>query len=250
MTAAVDSIRPDCVPTSKKSVAVVTGASSGIGMAVANTLGSRGFAVMAHGRRDERLRTLAENIDDFGWIAGDLIEKGACERLIAEAVQRFGHIDCVINCAGQNQTGLVDEIDIDATCEMVRINVECAYRLSYLALKYFKQRGIGDLIHISSVMGYKVRESGGAYAGTKHALEALCEALRMEFARTSIRISCVAPGLCRTELHRDQATHPSITRNIDPLLPMDVANVVLWLIDMPKKINVPQLVMLPQGHVI
>lgn len=246
----IGAVRPDCATANTKSVAVVTGASSGIGMAVAKALGQRDFAVMAHGRRDARLSALAEDMGDFGWIAGDLVEKGACEGLIAAAIQRFGHIDYVINCAGQNQTGLVDEIDVDAACEMVRINVECAYRLSYLALRYFKLRGAGDLIHISSVMGYKVRESGGAYSGTKHALEALCEALRMEFARTSIRISCVAPGLCRTELHRDQAIHPSITRNIDPLSPTDVANVVLWLIDMPKKISVPQLVMLPQGHVI
>jgi NADP-dependent 3-hydroxy acid dehydrogenase YdfG len=72
----------------------------------------------------------------------------------------------------------------------------------------------------------------------------------MELARTNIRISCIAPGLVRTELHRDEPVHPSVTRKIDPLCPSDVAEMVIWLLDMPRKINVPQVVMLPKGHVI
>ncbi|RYF31277.1 MAG: SDR family oxidoreductase [Comamonadaceae bacterium] len=233
-----------------KRVAVVTGASSGIGLAVAHALGEAGYVVMAHGRREERLRDLAAKVEGCAWVAGDLTDEGACEALLWAALERFGRVDCVVNCAGKNHVGSIDEVNVDALCEMVRINTEAAFRLTYLALKYFKEQGSGDLIHITSIMGYKVRETGGGYSGTKHAVEALCEALRMELARTDIRVSCVAPGLVRTELHRDLPIHPSITRNIDPLSPCDIAKAVLWLLQMPRQINIPQLVMLPKGHVI
>jgi NADP-dependent 3-hydroxy acid dehydrogenase YdfG len=234
----------------ERKVALVTGASSGIGMSVASALGHAGYLVMAHGRRAERLQELAAAIDGCAWIAGDLVQDGACEALFETALKQFGLVDCVVNCAGKNHVGTIGEVDVDALCEMVRINTEAAFRLTYLALKYFKQRETGDLIHITSVMGYKVRETGGGYSGTKHAVEALCEALRMELARTDIRVSCVAPGLVRTELHRDLAVHPSITRNVDPLSPCDVADAVLWLLQTPRQIHIPQLVMLPKGHVI
>jgi NADP-dependent 3-hydroxy acid dehydrogenase YdfG len=233
-----------------RKTAVVTGASSGIGMATARLLGENGYAVAAHGRRADRLAELEESIADLLWIAGDLNAQGSCESLIEASQKRFGAIDCVVNCAGKNHAGSIDEADVDALCEMVKINVESAFRLTYLALKHFRQCGSGHLIHITSVMGYKVRETGGAYAGTKHAVEALCEALRLELARSDIRVSCIAPGLVQTELHRDLAIHPSITRAVKPLAPIDVANVVLWILDLPSHMNVPQMVLLPKDHAI
>lgn len=233
-----------------RKVAVVTGASSGIGMSVARAMGRAGYLVMAHGRRPERLQEVASTLEGCAWVAGDLVEAGACEALFEVALREFGRIDCVVNCAGRNHVGTVAEVDLDHLCDMVRINTEAAFRLTYLALKHFERQRTGDLIHITSVMGYKVRETGGGYAGTKHAVEALCEALRMELARTDIRVSCVAPGLVQTELHRDLPVHPSITRNVEPLSPGDVADAVLWLLRTPRQINIPQLVMLPKGHVI
>ena len=100
-------------------------------------------------------------------------------------------------------------------------------------------------------MGHKVRETAGGYAGTKHAIEALCEALRVELARSRIKVSCVAPGLVDSELHRHASVSPSIARNIArPLLPDDVAEAIIWIMLQPPHINVPQLVVLPQDHPI
>lgn len=231
-------------------VAIVTGASSGIGMATAKLLSENGYSIVAHGRRQDRLAALESSIPRCVSVAGDLNGNGECEALLATALQRFGAIDCVINCAGKNHTGTIDEVDIGALCEMVKVNVESAFRLSYLVLKHFRKQGTGHLVHVTSVMGYKVRETGGSYAGTKHAVEALCEALRLELARSDIRVSCIAPGLVQTELHRDQAIHPSITRDIKPLAPEDVADAILWMLQVPAHMNVPQMVLLPKDHAI
>jgi NADP-dependent 3-hydroxy acid dehydrogenase YdfG len=232
-------------------VAVVTGASSGIGMALAQLLARSGVNLVLHGRRAERLAALAEEFPGIRWLAGDLCDPDSCERLLSTAVEHFGHVDYAINNAGVNHTSLIETVDIERLCQMVRINVEAAYRFTYTFLKHFRRHGAGHLIHTTSVMGHKVRETAGGYAGTKHAIEALCEALRLELARSAIRVSCVAPGLVDTELHRDLDVHPSISRNISrPLEPADVANAIFWVMSQPPHVNVPQLIVLPQDHAI
>ncbi len=88
--------------------------------------------------------------------------------------------------------GPIESIDIERVCAMVRVNVEAAFRVAYTFLRHFRQQGSGHLINISSVMGTKVRPTAGAYAGTKHAIEALSEALRMEVAGSGVLM--VLPG--------------------------------------------------------
>lgn len=232
-------------------VAIVTGASSGIGMALARKLAQLGVRLVLHGRRESRLKSLASEYAGIEWIAGDLTDYDATSRLLARALSCFGRVDFAVNNAGVNHTGTIEQIDIDQVCAMSRINVEAAYRFTYTLLKHFRIQGHGHLIHTTSIMGHKVRETAGAYAGTKHAIEALCESLRIELARTRIKVSCVAPGLVETELHRDAAVRPAVARNIArPLQPDDVSEMILWLMLQPAHINVPQLVVLPQDHPI
>ena len=230
--------------------AVITGGSSGIGMALAERLSVMGMRLVVHGRRKDRLASLSDGSRVI-CMAGDLTAKGAVQELKAAALSAFGRVDYAINNAGINHTGTIEQIDEDRLCDMVRINVEAAYRFSYTFLKCFQSQNAGHLIHTTSVMGYKVRETAGGYAGTKHAVEALCEALRLELARTAVKVSCVAPGLVDTELHRDSPVKPAIARNIArPLSPSDVADAIVWVMLQPAHINVPQLVLLPQDHQI
>lgn len=232
-------------------VAVVTGASSGIGMALAKQLANEGVKLVLHGRREDRLRALEVELPSVHWISGDITESDSANALLNCALNRYGHVDFAINNAGINHTGSIDAVDIDKLCQMVRVNVEAAYRFTYTFLKYFCAQERGHLVHTTSVMGYKVRESAGGYAGTKHAVEALCEALRLELARSPVKISCVAPGLVQTELHRDIAVHPSVSRNIArPLTADDVAQAIVWVLSQPEHVNIPQLVVLPQDHPI
>ena len=121
----------------------------------------------------------------------------------------------------------------------------------HLAVKHFRSRGKGHLVNTGSVLGTKVRAQIGAYAGTKHAVEALSEALRLELAGTGIRITTVEPGLVRTELHRDIPKKAGVLPDVaEPLTPADVARCVMFALDQPPHVNLPRIMLLPRDQVI
>jgi NADP-dependent 3-hydroxy acid dehydrogenase YdfG len=232
-------------------VAIITGASSGIGVAVAKNLNEADMKLVVTARREERLRRLSESLQECVVIPGDITDPDLSERLLEAAKASFGACDVVVNNAGFIQVAAIEDIDIDRICNMVRVNVEAAYRMAYVALKHFKKVGCGHLINTSSVLGTKVRPTAGAYAGTKFAIEALSEALRMELAGTDIAVSCVEPGLVLTELHKDWAIHPTEMFGIsDPLLPEDIARGVRFILEQPKHVRIPKMLMLPGQHSI
>jgi NADP-dependent 3-hydroxy acid dehydrogenase YdfG len=132
---------------------------------------------------------------------------------------------------------------------MVRVNVESAFRMAYVAMTHFKKAGRGHLINTSSILGTKVRPTAGAYAGTKYAIEALTEALRMEFAGTGVKVSCIEPGLVLTELHDHWKVHPRESMNIkNPLRPEDVARAIRFLLEQPAHVRIPRLMIMPGEH--
>ncbi len=227
-------------------VMVITGASSGIGAATAELLREAGMRLVINGRRAQPLEELAERLGETVAIAGDVTDPALPQRLIDAAVERFGRCDAVFNNAGVLHVEPFDDVDIEKVCRMVRINVEAAFRMVYVALKHFKAQGYGELINTSSILGTKVRATAGWYGGTKWALEGLCEALRMEFAGTDIRISAIEPGLVVTGLHRDWGEPAAQRLNIkDPLTPRDIAGMVRYLLEQPKHVRIPRLMVLP-----
>ena len=129
---------------------------------------------------------------------------------------------------------------------MVRVNVEAAYRMAYVALKHFKTKGCGFLLNTSSIVGTKVRPTGGAYAGTKYAIEALTEGIRMELAKTNISVACIEPGLVQTEIFRDWDESPSVKFDIpNPLQPEDIARVVRFVLEQPEHVRIPRIMTIP-----
>ncbi|MCZ6472591.1 MAG: SDR family oxidoreductase [SAR324 cluster bacterium] len=229
----------------KDKVAVITGATSGIGAAVARNLGEVGTKFVLSGRREALLRNVAGELAHAEVLAGEITDPALPERLIARALEIYGRCDIVINNAGMVAAGDIASIDVDRVCEMVRVNVEGAYRMVYVALKHFQAAGGGHLINTSSVLGGKVRENVGAYCGTKHALEALTESLRMELAGTNIRVGCVAPGLVVTDLHRHLPVHPAEQQGFKtPLQPEDVARSVRFMLEQPDHVNIPRVLLL------
>jgi NADP-dependent 3-hydroxy acid dehydrogenase YdfG len=232
-------------------VALVTGATSGIGKATAEALAGAGARLVVTGRREDALKSLAEGLPGCAVLAGDMTDPALPRAAVERALAAHGRLDLCVNNAGSIALGSIEEIDIEAVCRMVRINVEAAYRVAYTALRHFRGAGAGHLINISSVLGTKIRPTAGAYAGTKYAIEALSEALRMEVAGSAVKVSCIQPGLVMTELHRDIPVHPRETLGVErPLVPADIARMVLFLAELPDHVAVPRLMILPQDQAI
>jgi NADP-dependent 3-hydroxy acid dehydrogenase YdfG len=231
-------------------VAVITGATSGIGLAVATELRSLGMRLVVNGRSEQRLQELQSNLDAIG-LADDVTGADLPARLLDLALTAFGRCDVVLNNAGVIEVGPIASIRIDKVCEMVRVNVEAAFRVAYTFMKHFVSVGQGHLVNTSSVLGTKVRATAGAYAGTKFAIEALSEALRLEVAGTGIGVTCIEPGLVLTGLHRDWPVHPSETMQIrHPLSPEDIARSVVFVLTQPAHVRIPRLMVLPSENQI
>lgn len=233
-------------------VAVVTGATGGIGAAVAASLHAAGYSLVLSGRSAARLDALAASLGPRTLsIAADLREPTLPAALLSAALQRFGHCDICLNNGGLLETGPIETIDIDRVCEMVRVNVEAAFRVAYVFVRHFAQQNSGHLINTSSVLGVKTRPTAGAYAGTKHAIEALSESLRIELSKTSVQVTCIQPGLVRTGLHDRWPVPPSELMGIpEPLTPADIARMVLFVLEQPPHVRIPRLMILPRGHEI
>ena len=233
----------------KDKVAIITGASSGIGRAVARNLNEAGVKFILTGRREDHLAELKGELEHAAVLTGDISQVGMPQNLLKNALAVFGRCDIVFNNAGIIKAGSIDEINIEDVCYMVRVNVEAAFRMAYVAVKHFKSTGSGYLINTSSVLGTKVRPTAGAYAGTKFAIEALTEALRLELAKTNIGVSCVEPGLVQTDLHREWPVPPAQSLNIPrPLQPEDIARVVRFILEQPDHVRLPRILAVPSDQ--
>jgi NADP-dependent 3-hydroxy acid dehydrogenase YdfG len=232
-------------------VAIVTGASSGIGKAVARDLAKLSVKLVLVARRKNALEELQHEIKDSVIIQGDITDTDMPDRLLCAALDNFGRCDIVIHAAGVLYSGSIDEVDIDDMCRMSRINFEASVRITYRIMKYFKKTGSGHFVHLSSILGTKVRAGNGVYAGTKYAIEALVEALRMELAGTQIKVSAVEPGVTITELHNNIPVHPTQALGIStPLQPEDVASCIRFILDQPDHVRIPVLMILPGEQAI
>lgn len=229
-------------------VAIVTGATSGIGDAIARALDARGVRLVLTGRRADRLDALAAELAAARTVAGDITDPALPGRLVEAALETHGRLDIACNNAGLLAFGTIEEIDLERMATMVRVNVEAAYRFAYTVLRHFKAQNRGHLVNTSSVAGTKVRPTIGAYAGTKHAIEALAHGLRIELAETDVRISNVQPGLVATDIfaHMPADEHPGRQQGIDqPLQPEDVARAVVFMLEQPAHVSIPALMLKP-----
>lgn len=184
-------------------VVVITGASAGIGAALAERLAARGHALVLVARREALLREVAERCGENAHVlVGDVGERDVSRRAVAEALDRFGRIDVWVNNVGQGITRNPTELTDDDIDRMMRVNVKSALYGIQEVLPHFRERGDGHIINVSSMLGrvpWAVFRS--AYIGAKHFLNALTATVRAEVQAThpGIQVSLVSPGVVRTE---------------------------------------------------
>lgn len=184
-------------------VIIVTGASAGIGEAAAREIARQGARVVVMARRRDRLDALAKEITATGGeavaITGDITVAADRERVVAEAIERWGRIDALVNNAGYGQIGPVELIPLEAIRQNFETNLFSLIALTQQVIPVMRRQRRGRIINISSVAGRIARPFSSVYDATKHALEAISDGLRGELAPFGIHVVVIEPGYIQTE---------------------------------------------------
>jgi NADP-dependent 3-hydroxy acid dehydrogenase YdfG len=230
-------------------VALITGASSGIGKAIARDLDAAGMKLVLTARSQDKLEQLASTLNQAEIFAGEITAPEIPQQLVDFALDKFGQLDVLLNNAGVMTVGAIEDVDIEAICQMVRLNVESVYRMAYTVLRHFKKVGSGFLINTSSIAGLKTAPQYGAYNGTKFAVEAFTDALRVELAGTGIKVAAIAPGTVDTGLYDSWSKDDKdyITSG-GALQPEDIARCVRFILEQPEHILIPRLLAVPTNQ--
>ncbi|MAS93874.1 MAG: short-chain dehydrogenase [Verrucomicrobiales bacterium] len=238
--------------------AIITGASSGIGRAIAEQLAAQGASVALLARREERLRETAEKIEGNGGTAAvfpiDLRDFSTIPNCISKASDKLDGLDILINAAGvARQASLVDG-DFDDWQTMMDVNVLALTAVTKEALRYFPSEG-GHIVNISSMSGHRVPGKGGFYAPSKFAVRAITEGLRQELRQADnlTRVSSISPGFVDTELLDEYFATGAGGSKYDkigyPILqPQEIADLVLHQLTMPKTAEVTDILVRPTGQ--
>lgn len=235
---------------------VITGASSGIGQAVAVRLAASGAAVVLGARRRDRLDQLVAEIEAQGGTASamvaDVTRREDMAALVAHAVDRFGKIDVLINNAGVMPISRLDVLDIDGWDRTIDTNIKGVLYAIAAALPLMKAQRSGHIISLSSVAGHRVNAGAAVYAATKHAVRVISESLRQEVTRDGIRVTIISPGATETELFdkiTDPATQERLAGAAAMALPADtVARALAYAIGEPADVDINEILIRPQAQ--
>jgi meso-butanediol dehydrogenase/(S,S)-butanediol dehydrogenase/diacetyl reductase len=223
--------------SSPKPVVLITGASAGIGEAVARRLAAGGFRIVAVARRAERLAQLASELaatTEVVTLAADVTAADTPQRAVDLAMKTFGRLDCLVNNAGSGRWAPVHETDDGMLNEVIDISLKAPFRFARTALGVMKPGA--SIINVGSVFGLVGGLSGGIYCAVKAALGGLTQTLAAEYGASGIRSNLVAPGVIKTDMTRDFWDAPAFQRINQEMTPfnrdgtvLDVANAIFFL---------------------
>ncbi|MGO4593804.1 SDR family NAD(P)-dependent oxidoreductase [Leifsonia sp. 2TAF2] len=237
-------------------VALVTGASSGIGAETARRLAREGAAVALVARRRERLDAVAAEIVEAGGravvVEGDVSERSSAEAAVKQAVESLGRLDILVNNAGVMLLGPAQQASLDDWERMLSINVNGVLAVTHAALPHLVRaaedsaRGVADVVTISSTAGRVARPGSSVYNLTKFGVNAFSEALRQELVPQRVRVGVIEPGTVDTELvtHNSAAVREATERQlatIEALQPSDIADAVAYMVTRPRRVAVNEL---------
>lgn len=239
----------------KDKVALITGASSGIGYATALALSRSGAKVAAGARRMDRLEALKNEITKNG---GDVLiqeldvtKKASCDSFVEAAVKKWGTVDILVNNAGLMPLSFFKNLKIEEWDRMIDVNIRGVLYCTAAVIPHMLSKKSGHIVNMSSIAGRVVFPAGSVYCATKHAVTAFSEGLRQEFSqRSNIRVTCIEPGVVDTELNNsitDKSLEKFVqaTKQMEALKAEDIANAILFAVDSPSHMNVNEIMIRP-----
>ncbi|OYR47816.1 oxidoreductase [Halorubrum sp. Hd13] len=243
MAALTDS---DAEDTAQK-VALITGASSGIGRSTAETLAREGVRVALAARRKDKLQQLKERVESDGGTAlvveTDITDEDDVREAIEQIENRFGRLDILVNSAGMMILDQVEEADITEFQRMIDVNLNGLMRVTQAVLPLMQRQGSGHVVNISSLAGRKSFPGASGYSASKYAVNGFSEALREEFSGEDteyIRVTDIEPGFVETDL--SEGLPPEWMETLDPA---DVARSVRYAVSQPPHVDVNEILLRP-----
>ena len=241
----------------KNKIALVTGATSGIGKAAAITLANLGYDIIATGRRGNRLEELKSELPsgiEFLPLIFDVRDREAVLEILNNLPEKWKSIDVLINNAG-NAHGIdpVQSADLDDWDAMIDINVKGLLYVSRAIIPGMTAQKSGMIINIGSIAGKEVYPNGSVYCGSKHAVDAITKGMRMDLNSFGIRVVAIHPGLVETEFSLvrfkgDENRSEKVYQGFEPLVAQDIADVVEFVVTRPTHVTIADIVVLPTAQ--
>ena len=230
-------------------IAVITGASSGIGAATAIALGRHGYRVVVGARRVERLEQVAG--EEGVALHLDVTDETSIKEFVRSIGKRFGHIDVLVNNAG-GALGLnaIDHANDDEWIGMWKTNVLGLMWMTRACLPLVRKAKHGHIVNIGSVAGFETYKGGAGYTAAKHAVRAISRTLRLELNGEPIRVTEIDPGLVETEFslvrfHGDRKAAKAVYEGLKPLTAEDIADCVVFAVTRPAHVDIDEIVVRP-----
>lgn len=247
------------VKEEKNKLALITGASAGIGKACARKFAAEGWSLLLTGRREHLLYSLQKELKDIYNAAVDVCifdmrDDAAMEKALFKYPEKMEAIDLLVNNAGLALgKDHLDDADIGDLYEMIDTNVKALMHITKLVLPGMKKRRAGQIINLSSVAGREVYEGGTGYCASKHAVDAITRALRIELLPYHIRVGSISPGMVETEFSLvrfkgDIEKAARVYAGIKPLTAEDIAACIAWMASLPDHISINDIVLTPNGQ--
>jgi NADP-dependent 3-hydroxy acid dehydrogenase YdfG len=231
-------------------IAVVTGASSGIGEATARALAGAGFHVVLGARRDDRVDALAAELGGRGFHL-DVCDLGSIQTFASQITAAYGQVEVLINNAGL-AAGLqpLAEGSDDDWAQMMETNVLGVLRVTKALLPLLRAAPRAHIVNLGSVAGFEVYPGGVGYTASKHSVRAITRTLRLELMGEPIRVTEVMPGMVETEFSLvrfkgDRERAAAVYKGMEPLTGADIADCILWCVTRPPNVNIDELVVRP-----
>ncbi|HDF7318849.1 TPA: SDR family oxidoreductase [Staphylococcus aureus] len=223
-------------------IAVVTGAGSGIGEAIATLLHEEGVKVILAGRNKDKIQNVANQLaqDSVKVVPTDVTKKEEVDELIKIAQQTFGGLDIVINSAGQMLSSKITDYQVDEWDSMIDVNIKGTLYTAQAALPTMLEQSSGHLINIASISGFEVTKSSTIYSATKAAVHTITQGLEKELAKTGVKVTSISPGMVDTAI--TAAYNPTDRKKLEP---QDIAEAVLYALTQPKHVNVNEITVRP-----